>query len=56
LNGRIVATVEGFATHGARKLNWAAMIPPRAYHDGRNTLEVFHIAGPRRLERIGSAP
>jgi Sulfatase len=56
LNGRIVATAEGFAPRGAKKLNWSAMIPPRAYHDGRNTLELFRIAGRRRLERIGSAP
>jgi sulfatase-like protein len=52
LNGRIVATAEGFTARGAKKVNWAAMIPPRAYHDGRNRLEVFRIAGARRLERL----
>jgi sulfatase-like protein len=55
VNGRIVATAEGFAARGVKKLNWAAMIPPRAYHDGRNQLEVFRIAGPRRLERLTPA-
>jgi len=52
VNGRIVTTAEGFAARGAKKVNWAAMIPPRAYHDGRNRLEVFRIAGQRRLERL----
>jgi arylsulfatase A-like enzyme len=55
VNGRIVATAEGFKTRGAKKLNWAAMIPPGAYHDGANTIQILRIAGPRRLEAIGGA-
>jgi Sulfatase len=55
VNGNIVATAEGFKAHGEKKLNWAAMIPPSAYHDGANTVQVLHIAGPGRLEAIGGA-
>jgi hypothetical protein len=56
LNGEIVATAEGFAPRGPKKLNWSAMISPRAYHDGRNVLEVYRIDSRRRLERLGAAP
>ena len=54
--GRIVATAEGFGNRGAKKLNWAAMIPPKAYKDGRNTVQIFEIAGKRKLAQIGKAP
>jgi hypothetical protein len=55
VNGKIVATAEGFKARGAKKLNWSAMIPPSAYHDGSNTVQVLRIAAPRRLEAIGGA-
>ena len=56
VNGEIVATAEGFSPRGKKNLNWSAMIPPLAYHDGRNVLELYRIDGPRRLERLGAAP
>jgi hypothetical protein len=56
VNGRIAATAEGFSSRGAKKLNWAAMIPPSAYKDGRNAIDVYEILGARRLAKIGSAP
>jgi hypothetical protein len=56
VNGRIVATAESFSARGKKKLNWAAMIPPGAYRDGRNEVRIFRITGKRRLEQIGSAP
>lgn len=55
VNGRIVATGVGFKERGKKKLNWAVMVPPSAYHDGANTVQVLRIAGPRRLEAIGGA-
>jgi hypothetical protein len=55
LNGRIVATADGFADHGVKKLNWAAMIPPNAYHDGSNTVQILRITGRNKLEAIGGA-
>jgi hypothetical protein len=54
LDDQIVATATGFKSRGG--LNWAAMIPPTAYRDGRNELKVFRITGNRRLEQLGSAP
>jgi hypothetical protein len=55
VNGRVVATTTGFRARGAKKLNWAAMIPPIAYHDGANTVQILRITGSRRLEAIGGA-
>jgi hypothetical protein len=55
VNGKIVATAEGFKARGKKKLNWSAMIPPSAYHDGANTVQVLRITGKRRLEAIGGA-
>jgi hypothetical protein len=55
INGRIAATGVGFAARGKKKLNWAVMVPPGAYHDGANTVQVLRITGPRRLEAIGGA-
>jgi hypothetical protein len=55
VNGRIAATAVGFKARGAKKLNWAATIPPRAYHDGSNTVQVLRMVGPNRLEAIGGA-
>jgi hypothetical protein len=55
LNGKIVATATGFKARGKKKLNWAAMIPPSAYNDGSNTVQVLRIAGPGQLEAIGGA-
>jgi hypothetical protein len=56
VNDTIVATAVSFAARGRKKLNWAAMIPPSAYRDGRNEVRIFRITGKRRLEQIGSAP
>jgi hypothetical protein len=56
VNDRIVATAESFGPRGKKKLNWAAMIPPGAYRDGRNEVRIFRITGKRRIEQIGSAP
>jgi hypothetical protein len=55
INGKIVATAEGFKARGAKKLNWAAMIPPTAYHDGANAVQILRITGNRKLEAIGGA-
>jgi hypothetical protein len=55
VNGKIVATAVGFKARGKKKLNWAAMIPPTAYHDGANTVQILRMTGPRRLEAIGGA-
>jgi hypothetical protein len=55
VNGRIAATAVGFRARGAKKLNWAATIPPSAYHDGSNTVQVLRMVGPNRLEAIGGA-
>jgi hypothetical protein len=56
VNDRIVAAGESFTPRGKKKLEWAAMIPPSAYRDGRNNVRIFRITGKRRLEQIGSAP
>ena len=56
VDDRVVATAEGFGPRGKKKLNWAAMVPPKAYRDGRNPVQILRIAGARRLERLGSAP
>jgi Sulfatase len=55
INGRIAATGVGFADRGKKKLNWAVMVPPNAYHDGANTVQVLRITGARKLEAIGGA-
>jgi hypothetical protein len=55
VNGRIVATGVGFKERGKKKLNWAVVVPPSAYHDGANTVQVLRIAGPSKLEAIGGA-
>jgi hypothetical protein len=55
INGRIAAIGVGFADRGKKKLNWAVMVPPSAYHDGANTVQVLRITGSRRLEAIGGA-
>jgi hypothetical protein len=55
INGRIAATGLGFKERGKKKLNWSVMVPPSAYHDGANTVQVLRITGPRRLEAIGGA-
>ena len=55
VNGKIVATAEGFKARGKKKLNWSAMVPPSAYHDGSNTVQILRIAGAGKLEAIGGA-
>jgi hypothetical protein len=53
INGRIVATGVGFKSRGAKKLNWAMMVPPDAYRDGKNELAIYQIQGKTKLVRIG---
>ena len=55
VNGKIAATGVGFADRGKKKLNWAVMVPPSAFKDGRNVVQVFRIAPDGGLELIGSS-
>jgi hypothetical protein len=45
LNGQIAATAETFEAIGAKRLEWAAMLPPDKFREGHNTLQVFAIEG-----------
>jgi Sulfatase len=54
INGRIVATAEGFPAVGAKRLEWSAMIPPESLRRGRNTIEVFRSEA-ERLTPLGRA-
>jgi hypothetical protein len=55
VNGRIVATAQGFPAVGAEKLEWSAMIPPQSLRRGRNTVELYRTEGDR-LTPLGRAP
>ena len=50
LNGTVVASAPSFSPLG--KLNWSAMLPPEAFREGANKLEVFEWLGGRRARRL----
>jgi hypothetical protein len=52
LNGRIVATAQGFPAVGAKKLEWSALIPPQSLRRGRNTVELYRTEE-NRLTLLG---
>ncbi|MEA2492283.1 MAG: hypothetical protein QOJ29_194, partial [Thermoleophilaceae bacterium] len=41
INGTVVATVEGFTSRGG--LNWSAVVPPTAFRDGDNRVQVYRV-------------
>jgi hypothetical protein len=54
VNGRIVATAQGFPAVGAKRLQWSAMIPPQSLRRGRNDVELFRTEADR-LTPLGRA-
>ena len=55
LNGTVVAVGETFKPIGKYKVDWSVMLPPRAFRDGRNRLDVHEVSGGRLGRRIGGA-
>ena len=55
VNGRIAATGVGFGDRGKQKLNWAVLVPPSAFHDGRNSVDVLRIDAGGGLTPLGGA-
>jgi hypothetical protein len=53
VNGRIVATAEGFPAVGAKRLQWSAMIPPSSLRPGRNEIELYRTEA-ERLTPLGA--
>ena len=52
LNGTVVATAPSFAALPGTKLSFSAMLPPEAFRDGRNRLEIFEVLRGRRVRRL----
>lgn len=55
LNGTVVAVGETFEPIGEYKVDWTVMLPPDAFRDGRNRLDVFEVQGGRLGRRVGGA-
>ena len=55
LNGTVVAVGETFKPIGNFKVDWSVILPPEAFRDGRNRLDVFEVSGGRLGRRVGGA-
>ena len=52
LNGTVVATAPSFAPLGKEHVAFSAMLPPGAFRDGPNRLEIFDVLGDRQVRRL----
>jgi Sulfatase len=52
LNGTIVATATSFKSPRGAKVNWAVMLPPNAFRQGANHLEIFKVLSNGHVQRL----